>query len=242
MKRRLLMIVLFLLLGAVLNVAVAWGCAILIDLRLCTGSPIFTGFSLGRTASGHDWTVLANQRRGGAIIGSYVESPGQQGMAQALRQRLAEGAPSLRVPSWSRAAIPKFDPAVNSRQAQVAEGFGWPWLSLWVSFHEIRPSGTTGTTTVAVERSTGLAVSSGAKLLDPPRALPLGPIWSGFAINTAFYAAILWLLTLGTFAARRLNRRKRGLCVACGYDLSHADHEVCPECGAVISTAAEVNG
>ncbi len=231
MKRRLLAFAIFLLLGAVLNVAVAWGCAILIDLRLCTGSPSFSGFSLGRTASGHDWTVLANQRRGGAIIGSYVESPGQWSMAQALRQRLAEGAPSLPVPSWSRAAIPKFDPAVNSRQAQIVEGFGWPWLSLWVSFHEIRPSGTTGTTTVAVELWTGLAVSSSARLLDPPRALPLGPIWSGFAMNTAFYAAILWLLTLGTFALRRLIRRKRGLCVPCGYDLRGDLEHGCPECG-----------
>ncbi|MEE8154249.1 MAG: hypothetical protein V3T53_04740 [Phycisphaerales bacterium] len=232
MKRRLTKLVVFLLLGAIVNVAVAWGCAILIDLRVYTQSPSFSGYSVGRTDSGHSWTVLGNERRGGAIIGSYVEAPGQRSMAHETRLRLAEGAPSLRVPSWSRAAIPKFDPAVTSRQAQVVEGFGWPWLSLWVSFHEIRPSETTGTTAVAVERWTGLAVSSGAKLLDPPRALPLGPIWSGFAINTVFYAATLWLLALGTSAVRRVIRRKRGHCINCGYDLRGASGGggVCPEC------------
>ena len=32
-------------------------------------------------------------------------------------------------------------------------------------------------------------------------------------------------------AARRLIRRKRGLCIKCGYDLRGTEHEVCPECG-----------
>ncbi len=58
------------------------------------------------------------------------------------------------------------------------------------------------------------------------------PIWSGFAVNTVFYAALLWLPIRGPFVLRRLIRRKRGLCVACGYDLRHADHDACPECGA----------
>ncbi len=61
--------------------------------------------------------------------------------------------------------------------------------------------------------------------------LPLAPIWPGFVINTLFYAAILWLLTLGPFTARRLIRRKRGRCIKCGYDLRGTEHEVCPECG-----------
>ncbi len=46
-----------------------------------------------------------------------------------------------------------------------------------------------------------------------------------------FYAAILWVLIPGPFALRRLIRRRRGLCLACGYDLRHGEHEACPECG-----------
>ncbi len=53
--------------------------------------------------------------------------------------------------------------------------------------------------------------------------LPLAIIVPGFAANTLFYAA--------PFATRRLIRRKRGLCVACGYDLRGNLSAGCPECG-----------
>ena len=33
--------------------------------------------------------------------------------------------------------------------------------------------------------------------------LPLQPIWPGFTVNALFYAAALWLLTLGSFQLRR---------------------------------------
>ena len=64
------------------------------------------------------------------------------------------------------------------------------------------------------------------------RRFPFHPIWPGFAINTLIYATLGWLLLGGPFQARRLIRHKRGLCTSCGYDLRHADHVVCPECGA----------
>ena len=58
------------------------------------------------------------------------------------------------------------------------------------------------------------------------------PIWPGFAINTVFYAGILWMLFAGPFALRRRSRRRRGLCVKCGYDLrGSVDANACPECG-----------
>ena len=46
------------------------------------------------------------------------------------------------------------------------------------------------------------------------KAWPVRPIWPGFAINTLFYAAILWLLIRGPFALRRFIRVKRGRCPA----------------------------
>ena len=60
----------------------------------------------------------------------------------------------------------------------------------------------------------------------------LAPIWLGFAVNTLFYAALLWLLWSGSSVTRRLIRKRRGWCLKCGYDLRHAEHDVCPECGA----------
>ena len=61
-------------------------------------------------------------------------------------------------------------------------------------------------------------------------AVPTSPIWPGFAINTIFYATILWL-PFAPFQLRRYVRVKRGLCINCGYDLRGAEHAVCPECG-----------
>jgi hypothetical protein len=69
-----------------------------------------------------------------------------------------------------------------------------------------------------------------------PLSLPCGPLWSGFLIDTLFYAIILWLLMLDPFALRGLNRRGRGRCPKCGYDLRGQPPEIgpgggCPECG-----------
>jgi len=78
----------------------------------------------------------------------------------------------------------------------------------------------------------GIALESGTRQTFPiERVLPLGMIWPGFAVNTLLYAAVLWLLVPGPFALRRLVRHRRGLCLACGYDLTHGEHAACPECG-----------
>lgn len=61
--------------------------------------------------------------------------------------------------------------------------------------------------------------------------LPLRPLWPGFLANTTFYAATWFVLLTGPGILRRYVRRRRGRCLTCGYDLSHADHEACPECG-----------
>jgi hypothetical protein len=66
--------------------------------------------------------------------------------------------------------------------------------------------------------------------------LPMAPLWPGLLINTAFYGTILWLLWLtisrGPGMLRRGSRRRRGLCVRCGYDLRGGMNGApCPECG-----------
>jgi hypothetical protein len=59
--------------------------------------------------------------------------------------------------------------------------------------------------------------------------LPIRPSWPGFAVNTIFYAAILWLLICGPFVPRRFLRRRRGLCPACAYPMGKS--VTCAECG-----------
>ena len=67
------------------------------------------------------------------------------------------------------------------------------------------------------------------------RLLPLCPLWPGFAANTIFYTATLWLPIRGPFVLRRHLRRhlrrKHGHCLSCGYDLRGDLVGGCPECG-----------
>jgi len=62
--------------------------------------------------------------------------------------------------------------------------------------------------------------------------LPIKPVWPGFIINTLFYAGLLWLLFTTLFAARRALRRRRGLCEKCAYPIGTSP--VCTECGAAV--------
>ncbi len=63
----------------------------------------------------------------------------------------------------------------------------------------------------------------------PRRFLPLRPLWPGFAVNTIFYATILWLLIPGPFILRRFLRLRRGLCPKCAYPMGES--AVCTDCG-----------
>jgi hypothetical protein len=67
-----------------------------------------------------------------------------------------------------------------------------------------------------------------------PILLPFLPVWQGLLLDWAL-AAMIWLgAILGWRALHRGLRRRRGLCVACGYDLSAtATGAPCPECGLV---------
>ena len=75
---------------------------------------------------------------------------------------------------------------------------------------------------------------------DPPSptmlvpTLPYQPIWIGFVVDTILFAlagGVLFAVVRTSFQARRSWRSRRHRCPACGYDLRHADHAACPECG-----------
>ena len=63
-----------------------------------------------------------------------------------------------------------------------------------------------------------------------PRTL----LWPGFAVNTLFYAGVLWVLFCGPFALRRMIRRRRGRCPACNYPIGQSP--VCTECGQLLTS------
>jgi hypothetical protein len=65
------------------------------------------------------------------------------------------------------------------------------------------------------------------------------PIWPGFAINTIFYAAMLWLLWFAPGKIKRFIRVHRGRCPACGFIIAPgtaaASGGPCSECGHLLT-------
>ncbi len=194
MKRCLIKLVLFLLLGAVVNVAVAWGCA----ARRSTWPTYRSENHLpdkGELRWWHDNAPDGFVARPAEVGGFY--GLGTSVVVMLDRQLEASTSAPSNVIRY-RAGLPM----------RTFEG------SVWVDMNRRR-----------------VTEQHAVKIWGDRPPIPFQLLWVGFAINTIFYAAILWLLTLGPFTARRMIRRKRGHCIKCGYDLRGDFSAGCPECG-----------
>jgi hypothetical protein len=226
--------IIFLLLvggGAIVNVAVAWGCS------------QWAGRSIGPVRHLTDQAELRSWWYRFCPIAlpaepdfSYVES------APFLSQSVAYGFAPRGLDAWVLML-----PVRGDHQTLRVRGHrmraGWPVLALEGQYW----SDETNSAVAKPERQYRWAVHRSLNWPDVggdewafaigERMLPLRPIWPGFAINTVFYAAVLWMLfALGgtPFALRKWRRIRRGLCPKCGYDLRNrpSDSAACPECGA----------
>lgn len=228
MKRRLFKLALFLLLGAIVNVAVAWGCAKWIML-----DPLEDTHSFGIDfRDGNDWRLSTTRSNGALLISSIW------GDADFLKD-----SPRLNIKSATSQINMhfKFIHTPDDKQIEltppirILTAYGWPKLALW-SAYEFQ-----GDAVFPFLSPQSWTIKSGFRISGEqlkrnnigmiPRTLPYRPIWLGFAFNTAFYAAILWLLILGPFTTRRMIRSKRGRCIKCGYDLRGNFDSGCSECG-----------
>ncbi len=63
----------------------------------------------------------------------------------------------------------------------------------------------------------------------PYRRIALFPLWPGCIANTLIYGLLAWLVVSAARRWRMARRRKSRLCPTCGYDYANLD--VCPECG-----------
>jgi hypothetical protein len=142
-------------------------------------------------------------------------------------------------PKWI--TIPRELPPNVVAVMSDGEARGGPFLSLWsvtkethklqdASWQQHGPSGS-----IRVP----LPDFSARDSFDIPRVLPLRPLWPGFAINTIFYAALLWVLWIAPGKIRRFIRIRRHRCPACGYQIDSAPGigPVCSECGAALPAA-----
>ncbi len=221
-KRRLLIALAFLLAGAVVNVVVAWGCAVLIPLmEPGRGAlPRVEASLRGQEPDGswHFWAIHRSKDRSVLLYHSFWDARSEDIYCYEVSTELR---PDELAPSWAGLRTPP-DADYESRWVHA---FGWPVVSMWRDYVLGGSS--------KYELLHGLRVPFLPSDRGLPRAVPLRPIWTGFAVDTLFYATVLWLLIPGPFVLRRFVRLKRGLCVKCAYPMGES--AVCTECGKALA-------
>lgn len=221
MWRRILhRVVVYGLIGLVVNVFVAWGFA-----------------AWGRTST-------AEGRVRVDMMGCKSDFVLDPSLTWSWRHQLLSEQPFMRVVSTGIGvrAIDEFDSRpvdwtkVPAYVTPIGEGvllkrtlFGWPEYSL--QWHEVKDSR---------DRKADVAMG---RWIDLPgkgpvhndsgfqRRLPLEPVWRGLALNTVVYAAVAVMVARMVRYGCGAARRRRGRCPSCAYDVRGDWASGCPECG-----------
>jgi hypothetical protein len=226
-RRTIFKVLILLAAGATLNVAVAWGLA-----YWPTPYDLFG-----------DGEFVRRKSVGPGVLDTYVSiSRGKYSLSQSwhwpgislIRWASEEEYQSV-LPTWSRAKIGEpilsFQTRLQDPIVYAEFASGWPMLAL--RSMQVTRMGEV----IPIVRTGYWELPSWIPWGDPnnPRGdhMPFVPIVHGFAINTLFYAGVLWVLFAGPFALRRMIRRRRGQCPACAYPLGQSP--VCTECGAAVT-------
>jgi hypothetical protein len=245
MKRWTIRIFVFLLLGAIVNVAVAWGCAVAFGSESETQSRLFPGAN----DEHRPWKALPVNEQAILAVGGWADKSNIIWAATSYRGFLGWREryffPFAEMKGiWGRSTNGPVNAYLAVKTADTAivveTTAGFPRQALGAQ-HFYYPAGTIKRKAVParIVHVQALALPSLGGVF--PKAdgyvVPTGVIWFGFAINTVFYGAVLWMLFAAPFALRKWRRVRRGLCPKCGYDLRGGrnrpiDAAVCPECGA----------
>jgi hypothetical protein len=194
-KQLLLKLGVFLLLGAIVNVAVAWGCALGATLRFA-----------GTQSSVVQTTLHVIPSDSVSLNGGNISVSEWRGFGYTHQRLLVRPTPSKS--------------SADQREIWRA---GIPTLGL------------VGVTTHGADAKGCLKYERAVHNLLPYRAIPYRPIWPGFAINTIFYAAMLWMLLFVPGKIRRFIRIRGHRCPACGYIIAPGVGNKCSECGNPLS-------
>ena len=223
MKRWLFAILVLLLIGAVVNVLVAWGCVRFLSATVHSNS---LDSAVGSTQSAAQWW---QSHRPGDFRTDFQLRYGKTGFGIA------------RTVYVGKSPLP-LDFAEYYFEAAVRHRAGWPMLSLqgekWCTKHHTSVGDLNDRVTIEASLRWGWeADASPGVPIDAFLPLyPLLPIWPGFLVNTVFYAWVVFLIFFalvywplnGPRRIRRHLRRKRGHCPMCGYDLRGVPEGGCP--------------
>lgn len=222
-------ILIFLLLGAVVNVSVAWGIVLFVDVIGRNAN-----WSGGAEIVGNESWALSRWDSFGSMLFESERARGE--FSSLVQQSVAEFDPPSHISSdWAPLDVLTDEYVrAESQDGQLVEELqrfearGWPLLAFWcvrgsiVHAEEdiiVAPRG-------FIETSLEEPYPSGR-----PKVLPFLPIWRGIVINSVFYGGPLWLGFITIYGMVRIFRYKLGKCRKCGYDLRGAEHKACPECG-----------
>lgn len=206
MKQRIFKLVLLLILGAIINVAVAW----LFVKEYYTTQSGATNEKLSQA----DLSVLDN-------IG-YVASKRFDGREQSWNN-LSSEARLIQCTIYLKGGKAKL-----GVDAYMHVESGWPMRSLSGERISLIDSARQWKSGQVWKRE---FISAFAFPSTPLTARPMRLMPFGFLVNTLFYAAVLWFLLTGPRDIRLWLRKRRGFCLDCGYDLKQDYITGCPECG-----------
>ena len=229
MKRLLLKFGIYILTGAIINVAVAWGGEF---VEIQSTQPMHSyDLQSYELSPSEDWWVYRER----TCVSDRVLSMLSQHTSCSLNPpalTVAEKKRPLPVLPWWWSKSRNIPAGAQKLIEEHANG--WPMVSLAAHFG---PDSNVSNQWSWVSQGDGITVQRRPPLirtiLQVDRVLPLRPIWSGFAINTVFYSAILGLLFAAPRTLRRRRRCKHGLCAACGYPIGQSN--VCTECGSPVT-------
>jgi hypothetical protein len=220
------------ILGLVLTIVVAIGCAILADGSASTPTS---------TESSHRYRVWSLEVRcafGVTRVWSVRIYSTEPFWYDSVDTYVSQPAPQDVLPMWCDAGVPTaaFEQSLDEQE---------PKLSLWET-REYRSSGwplrcLTSESSRRVERADrpentqeqtnrNLYVTPLPPFADgSARSVPLRLYWPGLIGNTLIYGAAIWLIFFAPPLIRRRRRLARGRCPACGYPTGTGDR--CTECG-----------
>lgn len=182
--------------GAVLNVAVAWTCAVTMDLGRGTISELHAEVGLE-----HSWEVY----RWDNMAGTRVMSRCWRGFAPGPYN---DGDPADLLTSWGRIVAPS-EPLYPSR-SEIDEGWGFPMRSVGCHYALQWTAG--GDKSISETGVLKLRASTGPG--DRGLYLPLKLLWRGFVLNTLVYALIIVAIHGAVRDGVRMIRRRRAAGVA----------------------------
>jgi hypothetical protein len=223
-------VIVFLLLGAILNVAVAWGCAIGLNSTVGKSSVLKKALASGT------WWAQSSSRAGACVYVIIRDDTG-------ATTRIGLGhAPDDLLPWCCKTA---FESRVETKEAsheyRTIDTRGWPFTCMWserLQWLSTRGSVNAEAVMGGIPYVTPVRKRGIIRYKEDARTIPLRIIWPGFAINTIFYAAILGLLFFAPGPIRRFIRVKRHRCAACGYRIAEGVGPVCSECGHPLTKAS----